>query len=105
MKALATNANIVKSLELEELLSKLDLSKDQSYSRRPSYNELYLTEWARNTHTELRHREAVHKIVHWPALNNNKVGRIVTVLKHNLNTTRKYFFKRDGISTHLYKTR
>ena len=74
MKVLATNSNLVQSLELEELLSNLDLSKDASYSRRPSYNELYPTGWARNTHTELRHREAVHKIVHWPALHNNKVG-------------------------------
>ena len=74
MKALARNPKLVKSLELEELLSRLDLLKDPCDSRRPSYNELYPTGWARNTQTELRHREAVHKIVHWPALHNNKVG-------------------------------
>ena len=68
------NPDLVKGLEIEDLMSRLNLSTDPSDSRRPSYNELYPTGWARNTHTELRHREAVHKIVHWPALNNNKVG-------------------------------
>ena len=73
MKELSMNPDLVKGLEIEDLMSRLDLSKNASDSRRPSYNELYPTGWARNKHNELRHREAVHKIVHWPASDNNKV--------------------------------
>ena len=67
LKALAVDPNIVTSLELHELMSRLDLSKDESESRRPSYDELYPDGWAWDKQAELRHREAVHKIVHWPA--------------------------------------
>ena len=76
------NPDLVKSLEIEELTSRLDLSKDPSESRRRSYNEQYPTGWARNQHTEIRHRESVHKIVHWPASDNNKVEEThYTILK------------------------
>ena len=73
MKALSMNPDLVKSLEIEDLMTKLDLSKDPSDCRRPSYNELYPTGWARDQHTEIRHREAIHKIVHWPSSDKNKV--------------------------------
>ena len=73
MKELSLSPDLVKDLGIEDLMSRLDLSRDQSDSRRPSYDELYPTGWARNKHAEFRHREAVHKIVHWPASDNNKV--------------------------------
>jgi hypothetical protein len=73
MKALSMKPSLVKSLEIEDLMLRLDLSKDPSDSRRPSYNELYPTGWARDKHSELKHREAIHKIIHWPASDNNKV--------------------------------
>eukprot|EP00091_Calanus_sinicus_P017419 TRINITY_DN37650_c0_g1_i1.p1 TRINITY_DN37650_c0_g1~~TRINITY_DN37650_c0_g1_i1.p1 ORF type:complete len:188 (+),score=31.30 TRINITY_DN37650_c0_g1_i1:66-566(+) len=72
MKELSKNPNLVKGLEIEDLVSRLDLSMDPSVSRRPSYDELYPAGWARNRLTEFIHREAVIKIMHWSASDDKK---------------------------------
>ena len=70
MRALSRNHNLVKTLELEGLMSRLDLSTS---SQRPFYTDLYPEGWRRDTTAEVLHREAVHKIVHWPVDESNKV--------------------------------
>jgi len=72
MRALAQDENLVKTLELEGLISRLDLSSDSSETRRPSYKELYPAGWATDTQAELVHREALTKIVNWPIDHNRK---------------------------------
>ena len=74
MRALAQDENLVKTLELEGLISRLDLSSDSSETRRPSYKELYPAGWATDTQAELVHREALTKIVNWPIDHNRKVN-------------------------------
>ena len=61
-------------LELEDLMSRLDLSKDSTDTQRPSYTDLYPQGWGRDALAELQHREAVHKIVRWPVDEDNKVN-------------------------------
>jgi len=72
MRSLARDQNLVKSLELEGLISRLDLSKEPSETRRPSYSDLYPAGWGPDSQEELVHREALTKIVHWPIDHNNK---------------------------------
>ena len=73
MRALARNESLVAGLELEGLMSRLDLSKEANEIRRPSYDDLYPDGWGDHTREELEHREAIHRIVHWPMDHNNKV--------------------------------
>jgi len=70
MRALSRNHNLVKTLELEGLMSRLDLS---TASHRPFYSDLYPEGWGRDTTAEVLHREAVHRIVHWPVHESNTV--------------------------------
>ena len=74
MKALSRNQNLVRTLELEGLMSRLDLSTP---SRRPFYTDLYPEGWGGDTTAEVLHREAVQKIVHWPVYESNKVTFLV----------------------------
>ena len=74
MREIARNQSLVKSLELEDLMSRLDLSKDSADTQRPSYADLYPQGWRKDALAELQHREAVHKIVHWPVDKDNKVN-------------------------------
>ena len=73
MRSLARDQNLVKSLELEGLISRLDLSKEPSETRRPSYSDLYPIGWGPDSQAELVHKEAFTKIVHWPVDHNSKV--------------------------------
>ena len=71
MRALARNKSLVASLELDGVISRLDLSKEPSDTKRPSYSDLYPMGWVADTQAEV-HRETIHKIVHWPLGQDNR---------------------------------
>ena len=59
------------SLDIPDLLSRLDLSKEAADTRMPAYEELYPDRWAGDRQAEERHRDAVYKIVNWPTDDKN----------------------------------
>eukprot|EP00092_Neocalanus_flemingeri_P023610 GFUD01025604.1.p1 GENE.GFUD01025604.1~~GFUD01025604.1.p1 ORF type:complete len:567 (+),score=140.62 GFUD01025604.1:112-1812(+) len=63
---MSSNLDIVTSLNLHGLLSRLDLSKGVSNTRMAAYEDLYPDGWAGDRGAERRHKEAVYKIVNWP---------------------------------------
>ena len=67
---MSSNQDIVTSLDLHGLLSKLDLS-DRRIS---AYEDLYPDGWAGDRQAEEKYRDAVCKIVHWPTDDMNRVG-------------------------------
>ena len=71
--AVTADKDLVNSLNLHDLLSRLDLSKDTKM-RKPVYEDLYPDNWAGDSQAERRHREAVLKIINWPTFNNIEVG-------------------------------
>ena len=71
---MSSNQDIVNSLDLHGLLSRLDLSRGVSGARMASYEDLYPEGWAEDRLAEGRHREAVYKIVNWPKDEKNMVG-------------------------------
>jgi hypothetical protein len=60
------NTALVTSLDLSTLLSRLDLSKEESDTRRPVYDKLYPDSWVGDQQAEGRHKEAFLKMIHWP---------------------------------------
>ena len=70
--ALSSNPEIMNSLDLEGLMSRLELSEGPA--RMADYEELYPDGWAGDEQAEIRHREAVSKIVSWPKDEENTVG-------------------------------
>ena len=70
---MSNNPDIVTSLDLHGLLSRLDLSRGVSDTRMAEYEDLYPDGWAGDRLAERRHREAVSKIVNWPADDTNTV--------------------------------
>ena len=69
--AISSNPDIMASLDLQGLMSRLDLS--EGVARMEEYEELYPDGWAGDEQAEMRHREAVSKIVNWPKGDDNKV--------------------------------
>ena len=69
--ALSSNQDIMASLDLDGLMSRLDLSEGPA--RMAEYEELYPDGRAGDEDAESRHREAVGKIVNWPKDHENKV--------------------------------
>ena len=109
MRALAQDENLVKTLELEGLISRLDLSSDSSETRRPSYKELYPAGWATDTQAELVHIEALTKIVNWPIDHNRKVNNqgkywltIATVFSLTTKWLACYFSSLPSMLTFTY---
>ena len=70
--AMSSNQDMMTSLDLEGLMSRLDLSDGQA--RMAEYEEIYPDGWAGDEQAEMRHREAVSKIVSWPKDEENTVG-------------------------------
>ena len=68
---MSNNQDMMPSLNLEGLMSRLDLSEGPA--RMAEYEELYPDGWAGDEEAERRHREAVSKIVNWPKDDDNKV--------------------------------
>ena len=71
---MSSNPDIVTSLDLHGLLSRLDLSRDVSEKRMPVYEDIYPDGWAWDRLAEKRLKDAVHKIVNWPTDHKNVVG-------------------------------
>ena len=69
---MSSNQDMMTSLDLEGLMSRLDLSDGPA--RMAEYEELYPDGWAGDEQAEMRHREAVSKIVSWPKDDENTVG-------------------------------
>ena len=69
---MSRNQDIMTSLDLEGLLSRLDLSEGPA--KMAEYEELYPGGWAGDDEAERRHSEAVAKIVSWPTDNVDTVG-------------------------------
>jgi hypothetical protein len=63
----------IQSLALSDLLSRLDLSKDISDTRMPTYEDLNPEGWLSNRESQEKHQEIVRKIVNWPIDDNYKV--------------------------------
>jgi len=70
----------VNSLGLEELLSRLDLSKNVEETRRPEYKELYPENWVADAKIREQHQETVNKIVRWPRDENNQFDPLMVAL-------------------------
>ena len=85
-----SNPDIVSSLDLGRLVSRLDLTRwegagtrmaeyEDLYpggwagTRMAEYEDLYPGGWAGDEEAERRHREAVHKIIRWPVDEDNMV--------------------------------
>ena len=64
------------NLALEEILSRLDLSKDVEETKMPEYNKLYPDNWMADANKREQHQETVTKIVRWPIDENNKVSHL-----------------------------
>ena len=71
---MSSNPDIVTSLDLHGLLSRLDLSAGVSDTRMAAYEDLYPDGWVGDRQAEGRHRELVHKIVNWPKDDKNMVS-------------------------------
>ena len=67
VKSLLKNTDLVKDLNLSSMLSRLDISKDASDTRKPAYEELYPTSWVGDQQAERQHKEAFLKMNNWPA--------------------------------------
>ena len=61
------------SLDLHELMSRVDLSKDVPDTSRPAYEELHRDSWMGEKQVQEMYREALHKILNWPRDDNNMV--------------------------------
>jgi hypothetical protein len=70
--AMSSNQDMMTSLDLEGLMSRLDLSEGPT--RMAEYEEIYPDGWAGDEQAEMKHREAVSKIVSWPKDEENTVG-------------------------------
>ena len=68
-----SNQDIVSSLDLGRLVSRLDLTRGLAGTRMAEYEDLYPGGWAGDEEAERRHREAVYKIVRWPVDDHNQV--------------------------------
>ena len=69
-----SNPDIVSSLDLQGLVSRLDLTRWHGEGKRMAeYEDLYPDGWAGDEEAERRHREAVHKIIRWPVDDHNMV--------------------------------
>ena len=77
MVKISKDPGTMNSLALHDLLSRLDLSKGVSDTRIPTYEDLYLANWFTDRHTQLKHQEAVTKILNWPRDDNNRVSFVI----------------------------
>ena len=66
VKSLLRNTELVTSLDLSAMLSRLDLSKEVSDTRRPVNDKLYPNNWVGDQQAEGRHKEAFLKMINWP---------------------------------------
>ena len=73
MVNISKDQETIQSLALSDLLSRLDLSKDISDTRMPTYEDLYPEGWLSNRESQEKHQEIVRKIVNWPIDDNYKV--------------------------------
>ena len=71
---LSQDPKTVNSLALEELLSRLDLSKDVEQTTIPQYKELYPENWMADANIRNKHQDMFTKIVRWPMDENNLVS-------------------------------
>ena len=71
---MSRNGDIVTSLDLHSLMSRLDLSKDVSNTVMPAYEELDPDSRVGDGQTQEMYRAAVHKIINWPRDDDNMVG-------------------------------
>ena len=70
---MSSNQDIVTSLDLHGLLSRLNLSRRVCSTRMVTYEDLYPEGWAGDRLVEGRHRESVNKLVNWPRDDKNVV--------------------------------
>ena len=71
---MSSNPDIVNSLDIQGLLSRLDLSRGVAGTKMAEYEDLYPAGWAGDEKAETRHREAVRKITSWPRNKENMVS-------------------------------
>ena len=70
---MSSNPEIV-SLDIQGLLSRLNLSRGVAGTKMAEYEDLYPAGWAGDEKAETRHREAVRKITSWPRNKENMVS-------------------------------
>ena len=79
VQCISGNPDIVSALDLSDILSRLDLSKDVTDTRMPTYEELYPANWAGDRAKEEMHKKVVLNILSWPRGENNLVSLYKTL--------------------------
>jgi hypothetical protein len=76
---ISRNSDIISTLELHELMSKLDLSRNVSDRNSPEDEELYSSSWKGNRQSKANYKDALKKIKDWPKDDNRKVRLLESV--------------------------
>jgi hypothetical protein len=89
VRELAKNKEDVESLDLTQMLERLDLRNSNMPPALPSYHELYPSHWANNPDVERKHLNLITKIKNWPTYEDNQVCECKEGTR---NQVRKYFW-------------
>jgi hypothetical protein len=73
MVKLSKDPDTMDSLALQDLISRLDLSKDMADTQMPTYENVYQQTLVGDKNMMEKHREVFNKILKWPRDDNNKV--------------------------------
>ena len=76
MSDIASNPVIMESLDLSQMMSRLNLSEIPKF---PTYQEIYPQKWANNEEVEQRHMEIIKRLQGWPRGDNNEVLSLVFI--------------------------
>jgi len=74
---IASNPVIMESLDLSQMMSRLNLSEIPKF---PTYQEIYPQKWANNEEVEQRHMEIIKRLQGWPRGDNNELDFNMVIL-------------------------
>jgi len=74
---IASNPAIMESLDLSQMMSRLNLSEIPKF---PTYQEIYPQKWANNDEVEQRHMEIIKRLQSWPRKDNNELDFNMVIL-------------------------